>query len=253
MKVYTAILIGFVLVFLSGPADAFKLKKGQQCMDCHKLKQKDAEKIIEKAVPGGKIMAIKDAPAKGLWQIDVQRGEQKGSLYIDYSKKYLTGQVIPIESIGKQPPQRKVDVSKISLKNAVTLGTENAKKTIIVFTDPDCPYCRQLHTIIKQILIKRTDIAFAIIPLALPMHPDANKKVQSILCSKSKDILDDAFAGKEVPAPTCKENLVGQNNELAKTLEFNGTPTLVRDDGVVLSGYLPEEKLIEWIDRKQPK
>ncbi len=43
---------------------------------------------------------------------------------------------------------------------------------------------------------------------------------------------------------------IEKNKELAEKLEFNGTPTLVRDDGTVLSGYLPEEKLLEWIDKK---
>jgi protein-disulfide isomerase len=44
---------------------------------------------------------------------------------------------------------------------------------------------------------------------------------------------------------------VEKSTALANSLQFNGTPTLVRDDGLVLSGFLPEEKLIEWIDKKQ--
>ena len=38
---------------------------------------------------------------------------------------------------------------------------------------------------------------------------------------------------------------------LAASLGFSGTPTLVRDDGTVLFGYLPDDKLVEWIDKKQ--
>ena len=35
----------------------------------------------------------------------------------------------------------------------------------------------------------------------LPMHKDSPKKVQTILCTKSVSILDDAFSGKAVPEP----------------------------------------------------
>jgi thiol:disulfide interchange protein DsbC len=85
------------------------------------------------------------------------------------------------------------------------------------------------------------------------MHKDSPKKAQTILCTKSLDILDDAFAGKTVPEPaaTCTAEALERSTALANSLQFNGTPTLVRDDGLVLSGFLPEEKLIEWIDKKQ--
>jgi thiol:disulfide interchange protein DsbC len=66
-------------------------------------------------------------------------------------------------------------------------------------------------------------------------------------------MLDDAFAGKAVPEPAagCTADAVEKNKALAQSLDFGGTPTLVRDDGTVLSGYLPEDKLLEWIDKRQ--
>jgi thiol:disulfide interchange protein DsbC len=85
------------------------------------------------------------------------------------------------------------------------------------------------------------------------MHKDAYKKAQAIQCSKSLDMLDDAFFGKMVPEPpaTCTADVIEKNKALAKTFDFSGTPTLVRDDGTVLFGFLPEDKLVEWIEKKQ--
>jgi thiol:disulfide interchange protein DsbC len=100
-------------------------------------------------------------------------------------------------------------------------------------------------------LLKRKDIAFEIILNPLPMHRGAFKKAQAIQCTRSVEMLDDAFSGKPVPEPTCPADQIEKNKELAKEFNFNGTPTLVRNDGTVLSGFLPEEKLIEWIDKKQ--
>jgi thiol:disulfide interchange protein DsbC len=185
----------------------------------------------------------------------VDAGEGKhGTLYLDFSKQYVIfGQIAPVESLGKQPPARKVDVSKIPLDDAIVLGLATAKKRVIVFTDPDCPYCRQLHEIMKQVTAKHTDVSFALIMNPLPMHKDSPKKAQTILCTKSVAILDDAFSGKAVPEPaaTCNAAAVERSKALANSMEFNGTPTLVRDDGIVLSGFLPEDKLMDWIDKKQ--
>jgi thiol:disulfide interchange protein DsbC len=250
MKRFSLVIIGCLIVLMPFSSHAFKLKKGQDCMDCHKLKMKDAEKIIEKAVPGGKVVDVKASPIKGVWEIDVQRGEQRGAVLLDFSKKYLLGQLVPVDQLGKQPPARKVDISKIPLTDAIIIGSPTATKKVIVFTDPDCPYCRELHPVMKQIVAKHADIAFYLILNPLPIHKDAYKKAQAILCSKSLSLLDDAFSGKEVPEPTCPADAVERTTALAKSLEFNGTPTLVREDGTVLSGYLPEEPLLKWIEKK---
>jgi len=258
MKRSWSIIIVLALLcvpFLAVTAQAFPPAKGDKpCIDCHKLDKKDAEDLVKKVVPTGIVSDIKEAPIKGVWQIDVDAGEGKhGSLYLDFSKKFVIAQIVPVEAIGKQPPAppKKVDISKIPLDNAILFGAKGATKKIIVFSDPDCPYCRELHKIMKQILPKRNDIAFEIILNPLPMHKDAYKKAQAIQCAKSAEMLDDAFSGKSVPEPTCPPDQIEKNKELARSLDFLGTPTLVRGDGTVLSGYLPEEKLLEWIDMKQ--
>jgi len=246
------VLALILLPFLSMTSHAFAPKKGDKaCAECHKLDKKAAEAIVKKVAPTGTIMDIKDSPIKGVWQIEVDAGEGKrGALYLDYSKKFLIAQIIPVESVGKP---MKVDASKIPLGDAIVVGAKDAAKKIIVFTDPDCPYCRELHKLMKQIVAKRGDVAFALIMNPLPMHKDAYKKAQAVLCSKSNDVLDDAFAGKPVaePAAPCTADAVERSKALAKSLDFGSTPTLVRDDGIVLPGYLPEDKLLEWIDKKQ--
>jgi thiol:disulfide interchange protein DsbC len=254
-KNHMAMLVSLMLI-LPLAAQAFPPKKGDKdCIECHKLDKKEAEAIVKKVVPTGTVTDIKQSPIKGVWQIDVDAGEGKrGALYLDFAKKnVIAGQVVPVESLGKQAPPKKVDASKIPLDNAIVVGSKDAAKKVIVFTDPDCPYCRELHKIIKLVTDKRRDIAFEVILNPLPMHKDAYKKSQAIQCSKSLVMLDDGFSGKTVPEPPagCTADVIEQNKALAKTFEFSGTPTLVRDDGTVLFGYLPEDKLLEWIDKKQ--
>jgi thiol:disulfide interchange protein DsbC len=257
VKKSIVLIVAGLLIAVPFGAHAFPTKKGDKpCAECHTLDKKAAEAIVKRIVPTATVTNVKLSPVKGVWQVEFEAAEGKrGAFGLDFSKKYLV-QFASVEDVVKQQqpqPPRKVDVSKIPLNDAITLGAANANKKVIVFTDPDCPYCRQLHTIMKQVVAKRSDISFAVIMNPLPMHKDASKKAQTILCTKSLDILDDAFAGKTVPEPaaTCTTEAVERSKALASSLEFNGTPTLVRDDGLVLSGFLPEEKLIGWIDKKQ--
>jgi thiol:disulfide interchange protein DsbC len=257
VKKSIVLMVVGLLIAVPLSAHAFPTKKGDKpCAECHKLDNKAAEAIVKRVVPTATVTNVKLAPVKGVWQIEFEAGEGKRGVFgLDFSKKYLV-QFASVEDVVKQQQPQKpknVEVSKIPLTDAITMGAANAKKKVIVFTDPDCPYCRQLHTIMKQVVAKRSDIAFALIMNPLPMHQDSPKKAQTILCTKSLNILDDAFSGKPVPEPaaTCTAEAVEKSTALANSLQFNGTPTLVRDDGLVLSGFLPEEKLIEWIDKKQ--
>ncbi len=258
MKKFRVVAIVSAMLFMVffSPASQAAEKGEKTVIDCPRLEKKEADSIVKKIIPDASTVDVKESPVKGIWQIDVEKGGQHGSIWIDCSKKYLI-QLIPLEAYLKQmeaqrTPQ-KVDLSKIPLTDSITVGSKTAAKRVIVFSDPDCPYCRKLHESIKQIIAKRPDIAFVEILFPLPMHKEAPKKVQAILCSKSVEMLDDAFSGKSVPEPPakCTAEAMERNIALARSLNFNGTPTLVRDDGTVLSGFLPEDKLLEWIDKKQ--
>jgi thiol:disulfide interchange protein DsbC len=250
MKNSIVAVLMFSLLSLAAPAGAFPPGGSGDCQSCHKLEKKEAEELIKKLNPGITVIDVRTPPVKGLWQIEVDAGEGKrGALLLDYAKKHfiVLSQLIPIDAIGK--PQ-KTDFSKLPLKDAVVMGAKGAKKKVVVFSDPDCPYCRKLHDEMKRVIEKRKDIAFYIILYPLPMHKDAYKKSQAVLCEKSQALLDDAFSGKDMPEPKCGREAVEKNLELAKSLNINGTPTMVREDGTMLSAFLPADKLIEWIDGK---
>jgi thiol:disulfide interchange protein DsbC len=253
---YVAIVCTALIILFFVPASQAIGKSNENATECPQFEKKEADAIIKKIIPDANTVDVKESPVKGIWQIDVEKGGQHGAIFIDCSRKYLI-QLIALDAyikqIEAQQTPQKVDLSKIPLDGSITVGSKTAAKKVIVFSDPDCPYCRKLHESIKQIIAKRPDIAFIEILHPLPMHKDSPKKVQAILCSKSVEMLDDAFSGKPVPEPPagCTVDAMERNMALARSLNFNGTPTLVRDDGTVLSGFLPEDKLIEWIDKKQ--
>lgn len=251
--------IGFLIPLTTNSSTTHEGCAGN-CSECHTLEKAEAEGIVKKVVPNGHILGIKISPIKSIWQIDITADGKLGALYLDFSKKYLiAGQIVPVDAIGRPPaaPQpaakRKIDFSKLPLKDALVMGPKFAKKKIAVFTDPDCPYCRKLHGEIKQVLAKRRDVAFYIFLRPLPMHgKDAYDKAQAIICESSLALLDDALAGKPLPEPSCStaRRQIEKNGALADSFQLSGTPALIREDGMVNPGYLQADQLSSWIDGK---
>ena len=101
----------------------------------------------------------------------------------------------------------------------------------------------------KKILEKRKDIVFFIKMYPLPMHKDAYKKAEAIVCRKSLALLDDAFENKTLPEPDCTTSAVKDNIELAQKLGIRGTPAIILPNGSLIPGYKDADSLIALIDK----
>ncbi len=254
-----ASLLGiFLLVFsLLGAGAPFRAEAfqnsgcGQDCASCHTLTKEEASKLIKADLFKAKVTSVQLSPVKGLWQIEGTREGQRFMVNLDFGKKYLVeARMTPLEDLGADPAQQKIDPSKVPLTGTILLGDPNAKIKVIVFDDPDCPYCRKLHETIKEILQKRKDIAFYIKLYPLDIHPQSYEKSKAILCQKSVSMLNDAFAGKELSKANCNSPEVDENIRLAKSLGINGTPFLILADGRVIPGYVDTQTLLNMIDNK---
>ena len=115
-------------------------------------------------------------------------------------------------------------VKDLPLNKAVKVG--DGKKTVIEFTDPDCPYCRKA----SEYFTKRSDVTRYVFfaPLA---HPAAITKIEYILGAANKaEAYDAMMLGQEIPAsakpatPEIKQ-LALEHMALAKKMGIQGTPT----------------------------
>ena len=247
-------LAASLILFLSAPAAAFQKEAGaaKDCSECHKLTKEEAGKILGKVVDN--VVGVVQGPFPGVWEVDVARDGRIYPLYLDYSLKYLfSGQFIRLSDMANLTGLRstdlnRVDVSTIPLKNAIVVGNRSAKKKIVVLTDPTCPYCVKLHAEIKKAAGKDADTAFYVMPYPRnPKDKATYQKCLAVVCGKSEKLLDDAYAGMEVPAPTCKSTAVDETMKLADRLKIQGTPTMILPDGRMISGYMEAEALLALI------
>lgn len=223
------------------------------CADCHSITMAETEQLLGTMVD--KVNSVEFAEIPGMWVAEVEKGQKKLPVYIDFSKQYLvSGNIIRLndrQSITKERTARmnKVDVAKIPIDDALLLGLESAKTKVIVFTDPECPYCKKLHDELKQVVRRDPSIAFLIKLFPLKMHPNAYEISKSIICNDSMDLLEISFAGKPVPPAACETSVVDQTLALAAELGVSSTPTLILPDGLVVPGYKKADDLLSLIGK----
>lgn len=252
------LLVVSMSVLAAGSSSGFSTKgQGEQdCSKCHTLKKEEAADILKEIIPKVKVKEVNISAMKAVWEVQFEAESKKGIVYIDFSKKYaLTGSLLDLKGRKNLTQERfseinRVDFSSIPVKDALLLGSSDAKKKVIVFTDPDCPFCSKLHAEIKKVAQERKDIAFLIKMYPLPMHKEAAEKAKAIVCEKSLAMLESAFEKKEIAKPKCKTTVIDENIKLAKKLGFTGTPVMVLQNGRVISGFKDAAAIKELIDKK---
>lgn len=267
----TTLLLALSLLPVSAFAFSQDAKQGcaaGKCGDCHSLTMKEATTLLKGI---DKVLAVEFSEIPGFWTVDAEKSGQKFPIFVDFSKKYvLAGSVIKIatgEDLTQQritklnngkapaPPQgavaKKVDSKSIPLDDAILLGKEDAKTKVIVFTDPECPYCKKLHVEMQEVVKADPNIAFHIKLMPLKMHPNAYGISKAILCSANPlSVLEATFSGAPVAPSACPTTKVDETLSTAQRLGITSTPTLVLADGSVLPGYKKAADLLKLLGSK---
>ena len=240
------------------PAHAFKTSGSSEtnCSDCHTMEIRETEAILKDLV--NEVHGVGFSEIPGFYIVDATgKNGKRGLLYLDFSKKYvIAGNFVSIAeklniSQREMARLRRVDPTTIPLTDSLVIGDPGASKKLILFTDPQCPYCEKLHPELKKVVKTDPDIVFFIKMMPLvSIHPDSHRIARSILCEGSVKLLEDSFAGKKIPDPSCQSDAVDRTIELAQELGISSTPTLIFPDGRLVSGYRSAENIINLLNNK---
>ena len=116
--------------------------------------------------------------------------------------------------------------------DAIRLGDGSRK--VFVFSDPDCPYCRQL----QGELGKLRNVSVFVLPLPLAsLHPNAAAIAEGIWCTTDRTVAWNAYLlhGLKPAARKCS-NPLERNAALAAKYRILGTPAIVFQDGAIVPG-----------------
>lgn len=206
--------------------------------------------------PQHEVTSVKAAPVSGLFEVVVkmkQGGrEQFSVVYTDGKVDHLiTGDLIDTQTRTSLTEHRleelnsvKVNWADLPLDKAIKEVRGKGQRKLVVFSDPDCPFCKKLERESLSQLDNVTVYTF-LYPLE-QLHPDAPRKSRLIWCSKDPA---EAWLGymrhdkvRDNTIENCP-NPLAEIAQLAEKLGINGTPGLVFQNGDVVAGAIPLEMI----------
>ena len=203
----------------------------------------EVEKRIRDLYPATKIAAVRETPAKGIYEVVMGRNVAYtdeagrymifGHLYDMKEQKDLTASVL--EALNK------VDTSLFPKEDAIKKVQGKGERTLFVFSDPDCPYCKRLEAELAK--VDNVTIYTLLYPLE-GLHPDARRKAEAIWCAKDRaKAWEEFMANGKLPDASGCETPIDRNLRLGNTLGVNGTPTIIFADGAIAPGMLPAAEI----------
>jgi thiol:disulfide interchange protein DsbC len=139
--------------------------------------------------------------------------------------------------------------AEIDISKAISIGS--GPKTVVEFTDPDCPFCRKASTYFEG----RRDVTRHVFFYPLARHPKAREKAQFVLSMPDKArAYHDVMSGKmdTIPIPAATPEgvrLQEQQVEIAKKSKVDSTPTFMINGRIIVGFDL--KKIEEALGGKQ--
>ena len=202
------------------------------------------KKAIEQKFPGAEVRGVVKTPYFGLYEVQFD----DRIVYTDAKAKYIVvGAVYDTETKTNLTEERqrklnRVDVAALPFDMAIKKVKGTGERTLVVFSDADCPFCHKLEEELKN--VDNVTIYTFLYPID-SLHPDAARKSRMIWCAPDRAKAWDAFFA----SGTLPDNKGDCDNPVAKTAELgakfkvNATPTLVFADGSIVPGALPAQRL----------
>ena len=186
--------------------------------------------------PDKNFKEVNTTPVPGIFEVTVGQAVN----YVDSTGRYFFGgplidlkDNINLSSLAVEKASR-IDVKMLALEDALKIVKGKGTQTIYVFSDPDCPYCKQLESNFES--LDDTTIYLFLYPL-VDIHPQAAAKSVGVWCAAHPTTAwrNLMIEGKDPAGPNCS-NPVDRNLALGGSLGVNVTPTIFFEDGMRLEG-----------------
>lgn len=133
-------------------------------------------------------------------------------------------------------------------ENKIRFTPKNVRYTVTVFTDIDCTYCRKLHSQINDYLAEGIEIKYLLYPRNGPASPSWVKAEQVWCADDRGEALTLAKVDKSFETHECDSSMVSTHYSLGRDIGLTGTPAIVTEDGTLMPGYLPPDRLLAQLE-----
>ena len=208
---------------------------------------KELESRIRTLYPNTSFREVRSTPLPGLYEVAMG----SNIAYTDTSGRYFVfGHLFDMQTQVDLTASRLVQAKKVEfpsafLANAIKTVKGDGSRVVAVFSDPDCPYCKQLEATFAA--LNNVTIYTFLFPLE-SLHPQAKTKAVSIWCAPDRvGSWNTAMLQGKAPALRSCANPINDNLVLGGRLGVTGTPTLIATDGRVMPGAASLAQIEQWL------
>lgn len=135
--------------------------------------------------------------------------------------------------------QNSIDWKKLPLQDALKTVRGTGKRQLAIFSDPNCPYCKQLEVELKKL----NDVT--IYTFILPLKAQSVRPSQQVYCEANPAQAWENLIAKGI-SPRVNQpcvNPIQRNLKLAQSLGLNGTPAIIFSNGFKVMGAYPAAQI----------
>lgn len=211
------------------------------------------KKILSERLPSlPKIEEISKTPMPGVFEIRVQGNE---IFYADAKGDFLIqGALIDTKQKRNLTEERTEKLSAVPfeslpLKFAITQVRGNGKRKLVVFSDPNCGYCKRFERDLQK--IDNVTLYHLMYPV---LGEDSRLKSRNIACAKdrAKTWNDWMLQGITPPTVSCDNHNIDAIVEFGRKNRINGTPTMFVADGTRVPGAIDAAQIEALLNAVKP-
>lgn len=185
---------------------------------------------LAKQYPNVKIETLKPTEMQGLYSgtLDnqiVYVNEQAQHLFVGSMIRLKDQHNLTKDLVLQQQPL--IDINKLPLNDAIKTVKGNGKRKLVVFSDPNCPYCKTLDANLAQL----NDVT--IYTFLYPIKAQSIIPSKQVWCSPNKAYAWQTLMrnGTQPTAAANCETPIERNLLLGKQLGIEGTPVIIFSNG----------------------
>jgi thiol:disulfide interchange protein DsbC len=191
---------------------------------------------IQKMLGGrAEVKSVTKAPVPGLYEVNVA-GQ---IVYTDATGRYIiNGEVIDTKTNTNLTEERLAELNKIKwsdlpLARAIKWTKGDGSRTVAVFSDPNCGYCKKIEQTFQQ--MDNITVYTFLYPV---LSPDSTTKAKQVWCATDRTKVWRDWMLNHVAITgngSCKTP-VDENLALGQSLNISGTPAVFFTDGTRIPG-----------------
>ncbi len=214
----------------------------------------EVQQRVSERLPGIAVSSLSKSSVSGLYEL-VTDGQV---YYVDETAEYLVdGSLIRLSDRTNLTDAR---LGGIHVSMIEEVGEDNmliyepqkpSNRSITVFTDISCGFCRRLHAELDTLLEEGVRVRYLLFPRA-GIGSQGHKDLESVWCADNpQGAMTVAKAGGNIEPATC-DNPIEQHMALAERIGLQGTPLIYTDSGEKIPGYREAGVLASMVNESEP-